>query len=106
VQGRWRSETEIFNSIDFHGRNIPKIEFHLPCRGACYLEERVEALFCLDFLLLFYQGKSKEIVSLLLQVTNLTYTEINMVQTKSGGAGKSLIRISILNSHFRRMGSA
>ena len=59
MQGRLRFETEIFHTNDLHGRNIPKIEFYLPCRGPYYLEERVEALFCLDFLLLFHQGKSK-----------------------------------------------
>jgi hypothetical protein len=64
VLGRLRFETEIFHSSDFHGRNIPKIEFHLPCRGAYNLEERVEALFCLDFLLLFHHGKSKEVIFL------------------------------------------
>jgi hypothetical protein len=64
VQGRLRFETEIFHSNDLYGRNIPKIEFHLPCRGAYCLAERGEALFCLDFLLLFYHEKSKEVIFL------------------------------------------
>jgi hypothetical protein len=60
VQRRLRFEMKLLHINILKASIFKKFCFILLCRGAYFLAEREEALFCLDFLLLFHHGKSKK----------------------------------------------